>query len=322
MTKQKNTSLAIGAFIVGAILITFMAIMFISGGQYFSPKKRVMMFFEGSVQGLQVGAPVKLKGVVLGEIIDIQIHLAEGNQPVLTAVSADLVLSKISRNGESMNIEFLKESIDQGMRAQLNFQSLLTGLLYVELDYFPESELKLYNLQDNYLELPTVARGFDEITKNLQEMNIKGLVGNVENLILQLNKVVASGKIEQALGSFDEAAQSINLTSIEFEKLGKNLNETSVELSKLLVTLNEQAPDMAKQLNGNLIVLQKSLDQFNQTANTLNHTFSEDSPLVYQLNTTMQDISKSARAFQSLSETLEQQPEAIWRGKSLSEGDQ
>lgn len=322
MTKQKNTSLAIGAFIVGAILIAFMAIMFISGGQYFSPKKRVVMFFEGSVQGLQVGAPVKLKGVVLGEIVDIQIHLADGNQPVLTAVSADLVLSKISRNGESMNIEFLKEAIDQGMRAQLNFQSLLTGLLYVELDYFPDSELKLYNLQDNYLELPTVARGFDEITKNLQEMNIKGLVGNVENLILQINKVVASGKIEQALDSFDDAAQSINLTSKEFETLGKNLNQTSTELSKLLVTLNEQAPDMAKQLNGNLIVLQKSLDQFNQTANTLNHTFSEDSPLVYQLNTTMQDISKSARAFQSLSETLEQQPEAIWRGKSLSKGDQ
>jgi len=83
----------------------------------------------------------------------------------------------------------------------------------------------------------------------------------------------------------------------------------------LLKTLNQQAPELTQQLNQNLVVLQKSLDHFNRTAQTLNHTLSEDSPLVHQLNTTLQDVSESARAFRNLSETIEQQPEAIWRGK-------
>jgi paraquat-inducible protein B len=281
------------------------------------------MYFEGSVQGLQVGAPIKLKGVVLGEIVDIQINFENDNQPIMTAVTADLVLSRISRKGTEVGSEFLTESISHGLRAQLNFQSFLTGLLYVELDFFPNSPLTLYNFQDDFLELPTVATDFEEISKNLQEMNVKGLIGNLDNLILQINKIVAGGSIQATIGSINNAALSIDKTAKNLDKevsqLGNNLNATSIELAQLLKTLNKQAPEITQQLNQNLVALQKSLDQFTETAQTLNHTFSEDAPLVNQLNTTLQDISNSARAFRNLSETLEQQPEAIWRGKTSPE---
>ena len=63
MTNSKNTSFAIGAFIVGAMVLIFIALIFFSGGRLFSKKEKVIMYFEGSVQGLQIGAPVKLKGV-------------------------------------------------------------------------------------------------------------------------------------------------------------------------------------------------------------------------------------------------------------------
>jgi paraquat-inducible protein B len=325
MTSHKNTSFAIGAFIVGALALVFIALLFFSGGQLFSPKKRVIMYFEGSVQGLQVGAPIKLKGVILGDIIDIQINFQNDNQPLMTAVTADLVLTRISRKGAEVGSEFLTEAINNGMRAQLNYQSFLTGLLYVELDFFPGSQPKLYNFQDDFLELPTVATDFEEISKNLQEMNVKGLIDNLDNLILQINKIVTSGGIQETIGNINHAAMSIDKTAQRLDKeasqLGNNLNVTSIELTRLLKTLNSQAPALTQQLNNNLVALQKSLDQFTQTAQTLNHTFSEDAPLVNQLNTTLQDISNSARAFRNLSETLEQQPEAIWRGKTSSEGE-
>ena len=143
MSHKKNRSLAIGAFIVGAILLVFVALLFFSGGRFFADKKRVVMYFEGSVQGLQVGAPVKLKGVVLGEIIDISINFELDNKTVYTAVTADLVMKRINTDGANVEENFLKEAIQSGLRAQLNFQSFLTGLLYVELDFYPDSELTL-----------------------------------------------------------------------------------------------------------------------------------------------------------------------------------
>lgn len=320
MSTHKHSSFAIGAFIVGALVVVFIALLFFSGGQLFSPKKRVVMYFNGSVQGLQVGAPVKLKGVVLGEITDIHINFENDGQPLLTAVTADLVMARISRKGAEVGSEFLTEAIQEGLRAQLNFQSFLTGLLYVELDFFPDSPLNVYHFQDTLLELPTVATDFEEISKNLQEMNVKGLIGNLDNLILQINKIVASGSIQETLGSINNAAKSVDTTAQNLDKeiaqLSQSISKTSTELDQLLASINNQSPGLAQQLSQNLTMLHKSLDQFTQTAQTLHYTFSEDAPLVNQLNTTLQDISNSARAFRNLSETLEQQPEAIWRGKT------
>lgn len=320
MTTKKNTSFAIGAFIIGAMVLVFIALLFFSGGQLFSQKERVIMYFEGSVQGLQVGAPVKLKGVVLGEITDIRINFENNGHPLMTAVTADLVMARVSRKGIDVDSEFLAEAIQDGLRAQLNFQSFLTGMLYVELDFFPDSALKIYNFQDDILELPTVATDFEEISRNLQDLNVKGLIDNVDNLILEVNKIVVSGRIQELLSSVTAAAKSIDKTASTVDKevamLSQNLNTTSRELNLLLKNINSQNPSLTQQLSQNLMALQNSLDQFTKATETLNHTLSEDAPLVNQLNTTLQDISSSARAFRNLSETLEQQPESLWRGRN------
>jgi paraquat-inducible protein B len=323
MSNQKNTSFAIGAFLVGALVLVFSALLFFSSGQLFSTKERVIMYFDGSVQGLQTGAPVKLKGVQLGEITDIEIDFDEETQTIVNAITADLVLSRISHKGEKVDASFLQTSIDNGMRAQLNYLSLLTGMLYIELDFHPEAEAKLFNPNHKYLEIPTIATDFEKITRDLQSMNFEALVNNLDQLIFKINQIASSGRIEETLSNISGAAESFETTSksidSELKELAKNINTTSIQISTLLETVNKQAPDVSKNLNQNLITLQQSLDQFNQTASTLNHTLSDDAPLVYQLNTTLKDISESARAFRTLSETLEAQPEAILRGKSTFE---
>src|SRR5690606_41735510 len=110
MSTKKNTSLAIGAFIAGAVLLVFVALIFFSGGRLFAEKDRVIMYFSGSVQGLQVGAPIKLKGVVLGQINDIQIIFQSDNKTIVTAVTADLVMERISSEGSEINNEIGRAS--------------------------------------------------------------------------------------------------------------------------------------------------------------------------------------------------------------------
>lgn len=320
---NKRKSFAIGAFIVGAFLLVFIALLFFSGGQFFSTKERVIMYFDGSVQGLQIGAPIKLKGVVLGEINDIQINFQADGKPLVTAVTAELVMKRIINKGSRVSDDFFTEAINNGLRAQLNFQSFLTGLLYVELDFFPDTPAHFYRIQDDLYELPTVATDFEEISKNLQELNIKGLVSSLDSLAQQFNALVASGNIEKTLNSIDRAANSVEKNAESFgkdmDKLNKNIAATSTELNQLLKTLNNQAPEIANNFNLNLVKLQQSLDQFSQAAQTINYTFSEDAPLANQLNQTLEEIGESARAFRSLSETLEQQPEAVWRGKASTD---
>lgn len=333
---KKNNSFRIGAFIVGAILLVFLALLFFSGGDLFSQKERVVMYFEGSVQGLQVGAPIKLKGVILGEITDIQINFDSNTQDngnknnsaknIVTAVTGDLALKRISRKGNEVSLEFFEEAIANGLRAQLNFQSFLTGLLYVELDFFPDTPATLYGFKKNYLELPTVATGFEELTKNLQEINLKSLVKNLDQLTLRLSNIVKSGVIEETLGSVRLAADSFTETSQtmgqDVSQLSKNLSDTSRTLNTLLASLNKQTPAVADELRASMLQLQRSLVELDKASNSVHQSFSEDAPLVNQLNDTLKEISRSAEAFRTLSETIDQQPEALLRGKQVSDEDE
>lgn len=320
---SKPRSVVIGAFIVGALLLVFIALLFFSGGQLFSHKERVIMYFEGSVQGLQIGAPIKLKGVVLGEITDIQINFQSDDKNILTAVTAELALQRINRKGANVDQEFFEGAIQRGLRAQLNFQSFLTGLLYVELDFFPTMPAHLYGFQNDVLELPTVGTEFEEISKNLQDLNIKGVINNLEKLSANIAKLVESGTVEKTLRSVKTAADAIDQTAISFRTdinaISQELTKTSSELNTLLITLNTQAPAISLNLNNTLTQLQQSLAQFNDTAQTLDTTFAEDSPLVYQLNRTLKDVSRSANALRDLSDTLEEQPESLLRGKQTLE---
>lgn len=326
MSKPKNSSLAIGTFIVGAIALAVAALLFFSGGRFFTHKERVVMYFEGTVQGLQIGAPVKLKGVILGEVTDIQINFQNYDkkittpQTIITAVTADLALERINREGVDAKEGFFNQAIKNGLRAQLNFQSFLTGLLYVELDFSPKTPVKLYSLQSKYQELPTIATEFEELTKSLQELHLKELAKNFTNLLTRVNAIVDSGEIEKMFVSISRAANSIETTSNnanrEITHLSKNLDKTRGQLDTLLSELNVHTPQVAQSLNTSMQEFNQSLEQLNKTTATINETFSDDAPLINQLTNTLEDISRSAQAFRNLSETLDQQPESILRGKT------
>ncbi|HEY8942503.1 MAG TPA: MCE family protein, partial [Cellvibrio sp.] len=153
----------------------------------------------------------------------------------------------------------------------------------------------------------------------------KGVIDNLEKLSANIAKLVESGAVEETLVSVKNAADSIDQTAIvlraDVNNISQGLNKTTGELTVLLKSLNQQAPAITANLNQTLVLLQQSLDQFNSTAKSIDTTFAEDSPLVYQLNRTLKDVSRSADALRDLSDTLEQQPESLLRGKKILDGE-
>ncbi len=324
VSSSAHSSFVIGAFIIGAVALVFIALLFFSGGRLFTHKERVIMYFLGSVQGLQIGAPIKLKGVVLGEITDIQINFQNSDKKVtapetiITAVTAELIMQRINRQGANAKGEFFNEAIQNGLRAQLNFQSFLTGLLYVELDFYPETPVTLYKLQNQYRELPTIATGIEEVFKTLQDMNLKGLVKNLDHLATQAALIVDSGIVQQALIDFSRAANSIEKTSNDFNRLGEKIDITIAQANTLLQQWNTKTPEITTSFNKSMSEFQNSLDKLNKASGSIRDSFSEDAPLVNQLHATLEDMGRAAQAFRSLSETIEQQPESVLRGKTIT----
>src|SRR5262245_30436492 len=135
---RKANPIIIGAFVVGAIALAVFGIVVFGSGRLFKETTPFVMYFTGSVDGLSVGSPVKFKGVEIGGVTSIQLDLGEEARiPVWIEIDNKKI---VARGAEwPSDRAALRAAIERGLRAQLNSQSIVTGLLFVQLDYHPET---------------------------------------------------------------------------------------------------------------------------------------------------------------------------------------
>ena len=135
--SERTDNTLLGAFVLGGITITIALLVYVLGSGINQSTQRVVMVFDGSVKGLTIGAPVALRGVSIGQVTDIRVLFGEDNAVnLLMEVEAVLDTPKFLRERQGQKMDELEpELFAEGLRAQLNTQSLLTGLLYVELDF-------------------------------------------------------------------------------------------------------------------------------------------------------------------------------------------
>jgi paraquat-inducible protein B len=315
--SEKPHTVAIGAFIVGAGLIALSLVIFLLGSS-FGDKEKVVMVFDGSVKGLNIGAPLALRGVQVGQVTDIDLILDSDNVELIMLVEADFHSKNIRRQG-SVDEDLTEELIARGLRAQLNSQSLLTGLLYIQLDFHPGSELILADIDSPYFQFPTVPTDLERITKKLHDLDISKLTGNLEKVIQGINIFVSSEEFQAMPASIKTTLDSLTGLS---NQLQQQLATTAPKLDKVLdgaaVTVaaaNTELPKLSAMAGDNLKVLNEAIMAFENTMNDLDGLVDYDSATMYQLNRALRDLSLAGKAIQQLVTTLEEQPESLIRGK-------
>ncbi|MGD0958453.1 MAG: MlaD family protein [Methylomonas sp.] len=169
MSKQANP-LAIGAFLLGALVLLTTGVLIFGGGDFFKHKKRFVIFFDSALNGLNIGAPVKLQGVQIGNVAEISLVMdaATGRifKPVVIEIEPALLRDfsgrKSSPHSEAQQQEDKQRLIDLGLKARLETQSLLTGLLYVDLDFYHDKQVNPLNIEyEDLPELPSVPTTVD-----------------------------------------------------------------------------------------------------------------------------------------------------------------
>ena len=130
MSTRVNSA-AIGAFVVGAIVLLLVALLVWGGTGLFRSKLTYVLFFDSAVTGLNKGAPVLARGVKIGEVTDVQLRWGtRGVIGVYVGLEPDL-LKGMAEGGPAQALE---RAVQQdGLRAQLRLESFVTGVLYVAL---------------------------------------------------------------------------------------------------------------------------------------------------------------------------------------------
>jgi paraquat-inducible protein B len=315
--SEKPHTVAIGAFVLGAILIAVATVLLLMGSG-FGTKETVVMVFDGSVKGLSVGAPLALRGVKVGEVTDIDLVLDSDTASATMIVEANFNKNNIRQEGDT-DVNLTEELIKSGLRAQLNTQSLLTGLLYIELDFHPKTAAHLVKINSPYLQIPTIETDLERFTKTLQNIDFSKLNKQVENISSSIDSLVSSKDFQALPAGMNTTLTSLRELSTQLQgqlatsgpKLDILLDETSVTVNNV----NKDLPQLSALVESNLAALNAAILTFQHGMTGIDALVSPDSAVLYQLNNALAEMTRAGRSLQSLASTLEEQPESVIIGK-------
>jgi paraquat-inducible protein B len=204
---QKASPTLIGGFVMGAIVLALGGVIFLGGGDLLKDTDRLVIYFDGSVNGLTIGAPVKLEGVEIGEVTSIRAIASLDPLSFQTETIVELDRTRFERRigdrvlDDSPSQVRDTDLIRQGLRARLEMQSFITGQLYVSLVVEPDSEaILLAATQTPYAEIPAVPTTTQEI-----ERNVRAFFAKVEGMPLEEIVENLNGTLAEARGAFAQA---------------------------------------------------------------------------------------------------------------------
>ncbi len=309
---RKANPVMIGAFVVGAIALAVLGIVVFGSGRLFADTTPFVMYFSGSVDGLSVGSPVKFKGVEIGAVTSIQLDLGEEARiPVWIEIDNKKIIAHGADKWPS-DAKLLKEAVEHGLRAQLNSQSIVTGLLFVQLDFHPETPVVLITPPEAGLsEIPTIPTTLEqaqqvaaEIIANLRKIDFDGFGKALRASIDGINATVNAPGLQKALQSLPDTLASLNQTLASVQKLATNLDQRSGPLLASLQQTSERST--------------RAVEQARATLESVQGLADTGAPLAGQLVGVLEELRGTARSIRLLADYLERNPSALVRGREVT----
>jgi paraquat-inducible protein B len=338
MSKPANKTL-IGAFVVGAVALALAAVVLFGSGKFFQKTDQWLTFFNGSVKGLNVGSPVVFRGVQIGQVTDIIVGFDAAKLEVLIPVFFEVDPEKFKDIGsrvETSGADMHKALISRGLRAQLQMQSLVTGQLLINIDFYPDTPAQLIGIDqfkekislEGWWEIPSVSTPLQELEKALSDINIKEITDDVKQAMNGIAKLATNPELHEGIGVLKNTLTDIqklarNLDS-KVDPLSTSLDQTLVEaragIGDARKLMNEQGPALVSKIKKAAESATTALVQANTTLKSIENLAEEGTQLRHEVSAALTEISAASRSVRVLSDFIEQHPDAILRGRAKETG--
>ena len=308
MSKPVNKAV-LGGFVVAAIALFIAGVLVFGSGKFFKETVLRVMYFQGSVKGLNVGAPVLFRGVKIGSVKEISLHWDLEKKQMDIPVVAEIEPNKFNVVGGPLQTKDPakqnRELIEQGLRAQLETQSFVTGQLLITLDFHPGTPVTLHK-DAPYLEIPTIPTTLQQIEKTLEELPLKEMVEKLASAIDSLDKLVSSPELKESMASLDlllkdvrklvqnfdrqvdplasdlkgaigDARKLMRTTDDRIASVGSGAEDTLADARKLINNLDSRVASVEKELQSSLEAATQAFQRAETTLETIEDATKGDS---------------------------------------------
>ena len=334
--QPKVSPTLIGAFVLATLVIGLGAVFVLSNGSLAHQSTRLILFFEGDVKGLQVGSPVNFRGVKVGQVESMSITYIQESREFRIPVVIAIEDSQVKVDGEGADLEGmfeLDDLIQQGLRARLNMQSLVTGKLEIELDFQPDTPIRLVSADDRYPEIPTVQSGMEKLATAIEQIPVERITQRLSEILDNIDEMVAQGEIKRLMESLilithrlekvtqllaDEAPgllENSTTTLTRAQTMLEEVTHTAVRTRTLVTATEKNLSEAFSSWDDTMASGNEAFSQVSKLAGSADRVLSQDSEVMNQMTLALRELGAAARSIRIMSEYLERHPEALIRGK-------
>ena len=328
MSRRANPT-KIGLFMIGAIILTVIGVATVTSVGWFEKRSTFISFFPESVNGLDRGAAVKFQGVPVGSVTELLIEIDLGDKTFQVPVQYEIDLTRLtSPEGTFVHLNqesVLRQQIADGLRAQLQMESMVTNQLYIELTYRSDAdEPKLARGLTPYPEIPTTPSLLAAFGTEAGS-----LVADVLQILFRVNEmldevdvgeinraVVASAQAVQSLADSRELRAAIDEVAPMTVQVGSAMAEMQVLAEALTATIGP----LQAQMEGTNAEAALTLQAMRLAIEDAHGLLKTDSGVGYQLGQALASLRSAAEALRVLAISLERNPDMLLRGKKPGGG--
>lgn len=306
----------IGAFLLGGLVLLVVGIMLLSRDSWFAKPSEYVVYFTGSLDGLDVGADVTYRGVKVGTVREIRLSYDRQLKDVVMPVVVRLDSSSGEGGGKHGLDQFIGQLVERGLRAQLQTPSLLTGKAIVALDMFPREPGYVRSPHD--LDLPTipsvpsridqVADVLRELAGSLRQLPLQEMAASAQKTLAALEKLTNSAQLQQGLVSMSQLLAKLDRISGSLEQqlppIMDNMQRSSVDLRAAVADIRSAA-----------LSTSQALEQVNALAAETRRGLGPKSEIQYELLQALRELGRASKTMQRTLEGLDQQPQSLIFGK-------
>ena len=323
----------IGLFTLIGLLLVGAALVMLGAGKLFEKSHEVLLYFDKSVNGLQVGSDVRFGGVKIGSVSSINVIIdTKDNRKIIPVVVklTDKALTSLGGGGgaaiDFSSEEGVERAVAQGLRAGMKQQSLVTGQLYIEFDIVPNVRGFVY--EGDYEELhpvvPTIPTEIDELIsgisdalQKINELDLASVITEISGVLKGAKEQIEDLELKEINENLVGITRDIR-TFTKDEKLNTSLaklDEALIEIKELSEKVNQNIDPLIADVKKVTETTRESLRKIDETAEELAEVSDPRSPLLLNFQNLLHETETASRALRELTNDLKRNPNTLLRGK-------
>ena len=339
MSKQSNP-IAIGGFVLGALVLAVAGILTFGSGALLQEKVSTVTYFPGTVKGLELGARVEFQGVKVGQVTDIKLDYWPAEGRFAVPVYLEIWPDSLRQHGDvqgtrrTTNLQVLVEKY--GLRTRLEPESLVTGKYMVALELRPDTAANFVGDRTTS-QIPSVESTRDRISNLIEDLDLDALVSSAISALNDIQALVADDEMkalagqvnktmrdaQRMLGKIDAAVeptvQRIDRTLADYSGLARTAaaraNTLADRVEAAAVTVARLSQDISNEIKPISSSAVAALEQTRKALGSIDDLVNDDSTTRFNLDAVLEEAAGAARSLRTLADYLEQNPDALIKGK-------